>query len=89
MPPAKRPEITLTAWVAMRTDQVKVNEMSYGPAVFEMQLRNLDAASVASLQDSAREIQAQSREQSAERLQSMMLARLGEVLPDLLKKSPK
>ena len=74
--------------VAMRTDQVKVNETSYGPAVFEMQLRNLDAASVASLQDAAREIQAQSREQSAESLQSIMLARLGEILPDLLKKSP-
>ncbi len=73
---------------AMRTDQVKLNEMSYGPGVFEMEFRNFDAASLARLQETVREFQALPQERSSETVQLMMVARLGEILPELLKKSP-
>jgi uncharacterized protein YdgA (DUF945 family) len=74
--------------VTLRTDQVKVNETLYGPGVFEMEFRNLDGASLTRLQETVRDFQSQPPGQSAEATQFLMLARLGDILPDLLTKSP-
>jgi len=74
--------------IAVRTDQVQLDEMQYGPGVFEMEFRNLDAASLVKLQQTVRELQTQAAQQSSEQMQMMMLAKYGEILPGLLKKSP-
>ena len=74
--------------LTVSNDQVKYDEAQYGPAVFELELRNLDAASLAKLQQAIREMQAQDPQQSAEAMQIMMLAKYGEILPALLMKSP-
>ncbi len=74
--------------LTVRADRVDVGETSYGPGVLAMELRNLDASSVVRLQEAARESQSQPPEQTAEATQLLMLARMGEILPALLKKSP-
>jgi uncharacterized protein YdgA (DUF945 family) len=74
--------------VAIRTEQVKLDEAQYGPGVLEMEFRNLDAASLARLQQIARDAQMSPPQQSPDQLKMMMLARYAEVLPNLLKKSP-
>jgi uncharacterized protein YdgA (DUF945 family) len=75
--------------MAVRTDQLKLDDMRYGPAVFELALRNLDAASMARVQQIARETQAQLPPKSAGAIDmQLMLAKYAEILPGLLKKSP-
>ena len=78
----------LNCVVGIRTEQVKVGEAQYGPGIFELELRNLDAASIARLQQAIRELQTQQPQPSVEQMQTMMLAKYGEILPGLLKKSP-
>jgi uncharacterized protein YdgA (DUF945 family) len=78
----------LNCVVGIRTEQVKVGETQYGPGIFEIELRNLDAASIARLQQAVRELQTQPQQPSAEQMQMMMLAKYAEILPGLLKKSP-
>jgi uncharacterized protein YdgA (DUF945 family) len=72
----------------LTTDQIKIDEDQYGPGIFEMELRNLDAASLAKLQQFAREQETQPLRQSREAVQMAILARLGEILPGMLRKSP-
>jgi len=80
---------TVNCFLAIRTDQLKLDdEMQYGPGGFEMAFRNIDALSLARLQQTVRETQAQFPQESAEQMQMMMLAKYGEILPGLLKKSP-
>jgi uncharacterized protein YdgA (DUF945 family) len=67
-------------------DQLKLDETLYGPGAYKMELRNLDAASLARLQQTAQEMR--STQQSPEAMQMMMLQRYGEILVELLKKSP-
>jgi uncharacterized protein YdgA (DUF945 family) len=74
--------------VAVRTDQLQFDETQYGPGAFEMEFLNLDAASLARLEETVREQQAQPPQQSAEEAQIMLLARYLEILPGLLKNSP-
>lgn len=78
----------INSMVALRTELVKVDGTQYGPGVFEMEFRNFDAPSLAKLQESLREEQAQPGQQSAETTQMKTLARYMEILPGLLKKSP-
>jgi uncharacterized protein YdgA (DUF945 family) len=78
----------LNCVVGIRTEQVKVGDMQYGPGIFELELRNLDAASISRLQQAVRELQTQQPQPSVEQMQTMMLAKYGEILPGLLKKSP-
>lgn len=79
---------TLNSQVAIRTELVKVDGTQYGPGVFEMELRNLDAPSLAKLQQSLREQPIKPGQQPAEAAQMKTLATLMEILPGLLKKSP-
>jgi uncharacterized protein YdgA (DUF945 family) len=74
--------------VALTADQIRVNENQYGPGIFEMEFRNLDAPSLARLQQTLREQQTAHAHQSPEAAQMAMLAGLGEILPGLLRKSP-
>jgi uncharacterized protein YdgA (DUF945 family) len=74
--------------VTLRTDQVKLDETKSGSGVFEMELRNLDAASLAKLEETVRSQQTLTTEEPSEAVQMMMLARYMEILPALLKKSP-
>jgi uncharacterized protein YdgA (DUF945 family) len=78
----------LNVVVGIRTEQVKVGEAQYGPGIFELELRNLDAASISRLQQALHELQTQQPQPSVEQMQTMMLAKYGEILPGLLKKSP-
>ncbi len=73
---------------AIRTDQVKLNRAQYGPGVFEMEFRNLDAASLLKLQEAARQQASAPAKPSTEAEQLVMLGRYMEILPGLLKKSP-
>jgi uncharacterized protein YdgA (DUF945 family) len=74
--------------VAIRVDQMKLDESRQGSGVFEMEFRNLDAASLARLEQTVRSQQTPPPQQSPEAMQMMMLARYMEILPGLLKKSP-
>jgi uncharacterized protein YdgA (DUF945 family) len=74
--------------VALRTDQVKLDEKRSGSGAFDMELRNLDAASLAKLEQIVGSHQTLPADQSSEALRMMMLARYMEILPGLLKKSP-
>ena len=74
--------------VAIRVDQIKLDETRQGSGVFEMEFRNLDAASLARLEQTVRSQQTHPPQQSPEAVQMMMLARYMEILPGLLKKSP-
>jgi uncharacterized protein YdgA (DUF945 family) len=71
--------------IAIRAEELELAERHYGPGVFEMEFRNLDAASLTKLQQAVREQQTQPRQKSAE---AEMLARYTEILSGLLKKSP-
>jgi len=79
---------TVNILVAIRTDQVKLDETRYGSGVFEMEFRNLDAASLVKLEHTVRSQQTHTPQQSPEAEQMMMVARYMEILPGLLKKSP-
>jgi uncharacterized protein YdgA (DUF945 family) len=74
--------------VALRIDQIKLDETRQGSGVFEMEFRNLDAASLSKLEQTVRSQQTHPPQQSPEAVQMMMLARYMEILPGLLKKSP-
>ena len=78
----------ISGLVAMRIEQWQFDTMTYGPGVFEMAFRNFDAASLVKIGDAVREFQTQASQQSAEAAQLMMLVRLTDALPDVLKKSP-
>jgi uncharacterized protein YdgA (DUF945 family) len=74
--------------VALKVDQIKIDGNQCGPGIFELELRNLDAASLARLQQMLRERPAQPLPRSQDAVQMAMLASLGEILPGLLRKSP-
>jgi uncharacterized protein YdgA (DUF945 family) len=74
--------------VAVRTEQLKLDEVQTGPGVLEMEFRNLDATSLARLQQAIREEHARPRQQSAEAGKAMAFVRYMEILSGLLKKSP-
>ena len=79
---------TLNCLVTLRTEQLKLDDTQYGPGVFELELRNLDAPTLARLQQDLKEEQAQPRRESSEAAQMKTLSRYLAILPDLLKKSP-
>ncbi len=74
--------------VALSSDRLKIKENQYGPGTFEMEFRNLDATSLARLQQILREQRTPRSHQSPEAAQMAMLAALGDILPGLLRKSP-
>lgn len=79
----------INSLLAIRTDQMKLEDIQYGPGVFELEFRNLDAASIAKLQKMLREVDAQPQQQQSEEAAEMLsLAKYGEILAGLLRKSP-
>jgi uncharacterized protein YdgA (DUF945 family) len=79
---------SISSAVTIRTEQLTLNGTQYGPGVFDVEFRNLDAPSLAKLQQALREEQGQPRPQSEEEAQLKTLAKYMEILPGLLKKSP-
>lgn len=73
---------------AVRVDQVAAGADQYGPGVFELALRKLDAASMAKLQQVARQMQNQSAAPVGSDDNSPMLGQLMDIFDGLLKKSP-
>jgi uncharacterized protein YdgA (DUF945 family) len=79
----------INSLLAVRTDQMKLEDVQYGPGVFELEFRNLDAASLAKLQKMLRDVDAQpQQQQSEEATEALSLAKYGEILAGLLRKSP-
>jgi uncharacterized protein YdgA (DUF945 family) len=74
--------------VVLNADQIKVNEDQCGPGTFEMEFRNLDATSLARLQQILKEQQKPRGGRSPEASHLAMIAALGDILPGLLGKSP-
>ena len=66
---------TLNCLVTLRTEQLKLDDTQYGPGVFELELRNLDAPTLARLQQELKEEQAQPRQESSEAAQMKTLSR--------------
>ncbi|OEU81039.1 MAG: hypothetical protein BA872_06250 [Desulfobacterales bacterium C00003060] len=79
---------TINYSMAMRIEQTMADDTAYGPGGYELQLRKLDAASLAKLQRVAQEVQTQFPQQPADQITQMMIAKYAQILPDLLKKSP-
>lgn len=78
----------LNSALTLRTEQIKLDDTKYGPGVFELDFRNIDAASLAKLQQAVRDEHAQAPQPSTEDAPAMNFARYLEVLPGFLKKSP-
>jgi 5-methylthioadenosine/S-adenosylhomocysteine deaminase len=79
----------INSLLAIRTDQMKLEDVQYGPGVFELEFRNLDAASIAKLQKMLGEVDTQPQQQQSEEATEMLnLAKYGEILAGLLRKSP-
>lgn len=79
---------TITVAMGFHAAQLKLGDTAYGPGVLEVEVRNLDANSLAKLQQVAREFQPQPSQQSAEELQAMLLNKYIEIIPELLERSP-
>jgi uncharacterized protein YdgA (DUF945 family) len=79
---------TINYSMAVRIEQMMADDTPFGPGNYELELRKIDAASLAKLQQVAQEMQTQLHQYSAERLGQMMLAKYAEILPDLIRKSP-
>ncbi len=78
----------INSLLAIRTDQMKLEDLQYGPGIFELEFRNLDAASIAKLQKMLGDEGTQPQQQSEEAMEMLNLARYGEILAGLLRKSP-
>jgi uncharacterized protein YdgA (DUF945 family) len=79
---------TINYSMTVRIDRAMTHDSQYGPGACELELRKLDAASLAKLQQVFQELQAQFPHRSAEEINQMMLAKYAEILPELVKKSP-
>ncbi|HOV87706.1 MAG TPA: YdgA family protein [Syntrophobacteraceae bacterium] len=79
---------TVTFLGAVRADQMAFDGIQAGPGVFELEFRNLDAASLAQLQKTLDELQKHPLPGPPETVQERTLARYMEILPGLLKRSP-
>lgn len=79
---------TINYSMAMRIERVMADGTPYGPGNYELEIRKIDAASLARLQQVAQEVQTQFPQYSAEQISEMMLAKYMEILTDLMKKSP-
>jgi uncharacterized protein YdgA (DUF945 family) len=78
----------LNSSFTVHVDRMSVGAAAYGPGVFELELRKLDAASWAELQRMLQEINASRLQYSESELMSVMATRFSEVLPRLVKNSP-
>jgi uncharacterized protein YdgA (DUF945 family) len=78
----------LNSSFTMHVDRVSVGAAAYGPGVFELEIRKLDAASWAELQRMLQEINASRLQYSESELMSVIATRFSEVLPRLVKNSP-
>jgi uncharacterized protein YdgA (DUF945 family) len=75
--------------VAVKAGRLRIGEDPCGPAIFEMELRNLDAPSLAKLQRLVRERQTHHPARtSRDATQLAMITAFGDILPGLLSKSP-
>jgi uncharacterized protein YdgA (DUF945 family) len=74
--------------MALQIDKALTDDTSYGPGTFELEVRKLDAASLAELQQIFKELEDQFPHRSMEEINQMMLAKYSEILPGLIKKSP-
>lgn len=77
---------TVDSSMSAGVDEIRVADLTLGPAVYAISLRNLDAATVADLDRQIRELQ---QKDIPQKQMGMMLgAKLFAALPDLLKKGP-
>jgi uncharacterized protein YdgA (DUF945 family) len=79
---------TVNYSMTVQIDRVMTDDRPYGPGGCELELRKLDAATLARLQQVFQELQAQFPQRSVEEINKMMLAKYSEILPELVKKSP-
>jgi uncharacterized protein YdgA (DUF945 family) len=69
-------------------DQAMADDAQYGPAILSLELRNLDAASLAKLKQMIRQTHQTSAQQLGQQTDQLAVAKYMEILPGLLKKSP-
>jgi uncharacterized protein YdgA (DUF945 family) len=79
---------TVTYAMTMQIDRAMTDDTVYGPGVCEIELRKLDAATLAQLQRVSQQLQAEFAQRSVEEINKIMLAKYTELLPGLMKKSP-
>jgi uncharacterized protein YdgA (DUF945 family) len=79
---------TINYAMTMQVDKVMADDTPYGPGAFEMELRKIDAASLAKLQKDIGELQAEFSRRPPKEVNQMMLAKYAEALPELMKASP-
>ncbi len=74
--------------MTVQIDRMMTDDTPYGPGGCELELRKLDAATLAKLQHVFQELQAQLPKRSPQEINQMMVAKYVEILPELVKKSP-
>jgi uncharacterized protein YdgA (DUF945 family) len=79
---------TVNYTMRMQIDQVMADGTPYGPGGYELEVRKLDAASLARLQQVYQELQGEFARRSPEEINQMVFAKYAEILPELMKKSP-
>jgi uncharacterized protein YdgA (DUF945 family) len=79
---------TVNYSMTVQIDRVMTDDTPYGPGGCELELRKLDAATLAKLQQVFQELQAQFPQRSPQEINQMMVAKYAEILPELVKKSP-
>jgi uncharacterized protein YdgA (DUF945 family) len=74
--------------VAVRVDQVGTRDSLHGPGSCQLELRHIDAESLAELQEVLEKLRADVPHRSPEEISQMMLAKWAQMLPGLMKRSP-
>jgi uncharacterized protein YdgA (DUF945 family) len=74
--------------LTMRAERAAAGDTPYGPGVFVLEMRKIDAASLAKLQQLARQAQGQGGQSSQGDQGQLVLAQAMEIFAGLLKKSP-
>ncbi|MGD9023099.1 MAG: DUF945 family protein, partial [Deltaproteobacteria bacterium] len=79
---------TVNYSLTLQANQVVMDGTPHGPGSYQLELRKLDAATLAKFQQVLREIHSESPHRTSQDINQMMLARYAALLPDLMKKSP-
>lgn len=72
----------------LRIDHILYNNLKHGPFSYEIELRNLDAPTLVKLNEKLRIIQMQAINNPDHNPDPLLLADLGQLMPEFLKKSP-
>jgi uncharacterized protein YdgA (DUF945 family) len=78
----------ITYGLALEAGEILIDGSRYGPGAFQMEIRNLDAASVVRLQGTANRVEGADPSLSAEALQEKLQAEYLDILAAMLKTSP-